>query len=225
MLSLGIYLIQILIFHDAKNTLFYFMQDVAFLPIQVLLVTLVINKLLAYREKVNMLQKLNMVIGSFFTEVGVSLLKYFERFDSNVESIRKELMFDTNSGQDEFNRSLNKVGKYISHIDCHTDGLVRLKEFLIGKRNFMLGLLQNPNLLEHEAFTELLWAVFHLTEELSLRPDVTKLTNSDYEHLNVDIQRAYSILITQWLNYLNHLKEDYPYLYSFAVRTNPFRHR
>ncbi|KWT92157.1 hypothetical protein ASN18_0560 [Candidatus Magnetominusculus xianensis] len=46
LLSIGIYLLQYFIFHDAKNTLFYLFQDVAFLPLQVLLATLVINNLL-----------------------------------------------------------------------------------------------------------------------------------------------------------------------------------
>ena len=30
-------------------------------------------------------------------------------------------------------------------------------------------------------------------------------------------------LIGQWLEYLIHLKRDYPYLFSFAARTNPLR--
>ena len=48
--------------------------------------------------------------------------------------------------------------------------LDELKLFLISKRNFLLMLLENPNLLEHDAFTDLLRAVFHLTEELGFRP-------------------------------------------------------
>jgi len=43
----------------------------------------------------------------------------------------------------------------------------------------VLRLLENPNLLEHEAFTE-------------------------------------------WLSHMEHLKSDYPYLFSLAVRSNPF---
>ena len=34
--------------------------------------------------------------------------------------------------------------------------------------------------------------------------------------------RAYERLLSEWLGYLKHLKAQYPYLYSFAVRTNPF---
>jgi hypothetical protein len=85
----------------------------------------------------------------------------------------------------------------------------------------MLGLLENPNLLEHDDFTELLWSVFHLIEELEYRTDLTKLPESDLDHLSVDIKRAYIHLLRQWLAYIQHLKNDYPYLFSLAARTNP----
>jgi hypothetical protein len=83
-------------------------------------------------------------------------------------------------------------------------------------------ILQNPNLLEHETFTELLWAVFHLTEELAKREDTKNLSAKDYEHLSGDIKRAYTLLISEWLDYMKHLKDKYPYLFSLAIRTNPF---
>ncbi|MGM0368686.1 MAG: hypothetical protein ACQEP2_09030, partial [Actinomycetota bacterium] len=83
-------------------------------------------------------------------------------------------------------------------------------------------LLENPNLLEHEKFTELLWAVFHLTEELEYREDLENLPESDYEHISGDISRVYLLLIAGWLDYIKHLKERYPYLFSLAARVNPF---
>ena len=49
----------------------------------------------------------------------------------------------------------------------------------------MLRLLENPNLLEQEAFTEQLWAVFHLADELQYRIDLPHLSNSDYRSLAV----------------------------------------
>jgi len=79
-----------------------------------------------------------------------------------------------------------------------------------------------PNLLEHETFTDLLWAVFHLAEELAYRKNVSLLPNSDYEHLIGDIKRVHVLLLSEWLDYMKHLREDYPYLFSLAVRTNPF---
>ncbi len=87
----------------------------------------------------------------------------------------------------------------------------------------MLRLLENQNLLEHDSFTDLLWAVFHLSEELTARSDLSALPDKDHEHLSGDIKRAYTHLIREWLKYMKHLKNDYPYLFSLAVRVNPFK--
>jgi len=107
-------------------------------------------------------------------------------------------------------------------IDARVGDLDALKQFVLEKRPFLLRLLENSNLLEHEFFTELLWAVFHLTEELSSREDVRALPESDYKHLAGDIKRAYRLLVREWLSHMEHLKSDYPYLFSLAVRTNSF---
>lgn len=40
--------------------------------------------------------------------------------------------------------------------------------------------------------------------------------------LGGDIRRTYSRIVLEWLHYMEHLKEDYPYLFSLAMRTNPF---
>ncbi len=83
-------------------------------------------------------------------------------------------------------------------------------------------LLENPNLLEHENFTELLWALTHVVEELGARKYLEKLNENDLAHLNGDVNRAYAILVREWVLYMEHLKKRYPYLFSFALRTNPF---
>ena len=75
-----------------------------------------------------------------------------------------------------------------------------MKDYLLEKRTFFLRLLENPNLLEHETFTELLWAVFHLTDELAARKDLTTLQESDFNHLLGDINRVYAALTRQWLS-------------------------
>ncbi len=97
-----------------------------------------------------------------------------------------------------------------------------LKQFLIGKRNFLVRLLENPALLEHESFTGLLRAVFHLTEELEFRKDLDSLPDSDYGHIRVDLERVYVRLFEAWLDYMKYMKNHHPYLYSLAMRTNPF---
>jgi hypothetical protein len=42
-----------------------------------------------------------------------------------------------------------------------------------------------------------------------------------YFFLFGDMRRAFGLLFREWLRYMQHLKGDYPYLFSLAVRTNP----
>ena len=92
----------------------------------------------------------------------------------------------------------------------------------VEKREIMLRMLENPTLLEHETFTELLRAVFHLSEELEAREDFSGLPASDLAHLTNDVKRAYAMLASEWLDYAKYLKDSYPYLFSLAMRLNPF---
>ena len=221
-LSAFFYLIHYAIFRDTHHIFIYLLGDVAFVPIEVLLVTLIIHRLLSAREKRSMLKKLNMVIGAFFSEVGTSLLKSFYVFDIHADTIRKDLIVGKEWSAKDFARALKHLKKHDYSVNSKKGNLEDLKVFLISRRDFLLGLLENPNLLEHESFTELLWAVFHLTEELAFREDVNQLVDTDYEHISGDIKRAYVLLISEWLTYMKHLKNDYPYLFSLSIRTNPF---
>ncbi|MFC2045660.1 hypothetical protein ACFLUH_03170 [Chloroflexota bacterium] len=101
--------------------------------------------------------------------------------------------------------------------------LGNLKPLLAQKRIFILTLLENPNLLEHDRFTDLLWAITHLDEELEARPSVENLPPKDLEHIAGDIQRLYDHLTSEWLDYIEHLKSNYPYLFSLVLRTHPFQ--
>jgi hypothetical protein len=221
-LSALMYFLQMRIFHAERDTFFYLLQDLAFVPIQVLLVTVIVDQVLRIREKAAMLNKLNMVIGTFFSEVGTRLLKSFSGFDHHIDRIRPELLVNAGWPDRQFDQVTKELQQYDYRIDAQKNDLGGLKLFLTGKREFLLRLLENQNLLEHETFTELLWAVFHLTEELEARADLERLSAADREHLALDIRRAYVILISEWLSYMKHLKKEYPYLFSLAVRTNPF---
>jgi hypothetical protein len=221
-LSAVFYLIHYAIFRDVHHIFLYLIGDIAFVFVQVLMVTFIIDQLLSLREKRSLLHKLNMVIGAFFSEVGTHLLKLFNQFDPHDGQIRKDLAENNDWSNKAFLNMSKRLKDYNYRIESQKGDLLALRIFLQGKREFLLALLENPNLLEHEAFTELLWAVFHLTEELSFREDLRQLPDTDFNHLSVDIQRAYHLLIVEWLAYMRHLRDSYPYLFSLAVRMNPF---
>lgn len=209
-------------FHDSHHIFIYMMGDIAFVPVEVLLVTLILHNILTYREKKAKMQKMNMVIGVFFCELGNRLLKFFAEHDSNLESLNNHLIPNGKWEEVHFKAALKNIENHSFDADIKENSLDELRTFLLGKREFLLGLLGNPNLLEHDRFTDTLWAVFHLAEEFAHRKSVLNLPEKDYAHIKLDMNRAYSSMVAEWIEYNRHLKTSYPYLFSLSVRTNPF---
>jgi hypothetical protein len=168
------------------------------------------------------MRSLNMIIGVFFTEIGDELLKLFAQVDSNINEVRQECLLDQSCSDNDFNSIKERLDRHQYVIDLKMLDLERLCELLSRKGDLLIRQMENPNLIEHEAFTELLWAVIHLRDELICRKNFANLTKTDTEHLGNDVKRAYISLSRLWVENLRHLKGNYPYLFSLAVRTNPF---
>jgi len=221
-LSTVFYMLQIHIFHNEEETFFLMLQDLSFVPINVLLVTLIIDRLLKRREKQNLLNKMNMVIGVFFNDIGMELLQISGGFIENIDEINNGLQISQRWNNRDFNEITKNFSIKPNRFILNNENLTILKGFFEKKKAGLLVLLANPNLLEHDTFTNMLWAVFHLADELSHRSDFAVLPKSDLDHLKVDMSRAYILVVSEWASYMKHLKNDYPYLFSIAVRTNPF---
>jgi len=221
-ISIILYIIHYVIFREPRFISRLLVAQLAFLPISVLLITVVIGQLLSTIKKKDLLEKMNMLTAGFCDEVGTELLSHLFKFDLSFDKIRKKLIVTNNWSDKDFANAVKLTKKCDFKIDSRRSDLEPLRDFLVKKRGFLLRLLENPNLLEHESFTDLLWAVFHLTDELEKRKNLKHLPAADYEHISGDMKRAYVLLICEWLRYMKHLKNHYPYLYSLAVRINPF---
>ena len=222
MVSAAVFFAHFEVYHDRKFIIDWLLGSLAFLPISVLVVSLILDRIIASREKEMLLHKLNMVIGAFFSEAGNGLLKLLVKHASIGSDIKPSLLINGKWGRSDFKNASANLRGYMYGFEADKINLVELCRFLSSKRSFLLRLLENQNLLEHETFTDLLWAVFHVTEELESRKNLKKLPAPDKIHISGDIQRAFVILVVQWVGYMGHLKEQYPYLFSLAVRTNPF---
>ena len=217
------YFVHYLIFRDVHHIFIYMIGDLAFLPLEVFIVVLVIERILSRREKQAMLQKLNMVVGAFFSEVGNYLLKDLLSCFDNKAEISQHLNVSASWTKKDFKKSADFAYQLGIEVDYKNIDLVGLKTFLAQKRIFLLTLLENPNLLEHDRFTNLLWAVTHVDEELEARPTFENLPDSDLQHLAGDICRLYDHLASEWIDYVEHLKLNYPFLFSLILRTHPFQ--
>ena len=225
LLSVVLYLFHYALFEDARHILLWTTTSVAFLPISVLFVTLIINRLLLRRERGVIMEKLNVLIGTFFSVIGTKLLRYCAAWDPNVDQIRPEVSAGVDCSEKEYRRVRQRLEECEYTVDVKKVDFDGLRRFLEGKSDFMLRLLENPHLLEHDSFTNLLRSVFHLTEELVGREGLEELPDSDYRHLAGDMERVYRLNVLEWLDYMRYLRTSYPYLFSFATRMNPFEKR
>ena len=221
-LSAAVYYLHYLIFRDAHHIFIYFVGDVGFVFVEVLLVSLIIHRLLEQREKKSRLEKINMVIGVFFSELGNRLLVHLSDMDPEIEEKRKELRVMSKWPEKEFAFVRERLKRFDFQLDSDKIDITGIKDLLLRKRDMVVRLLENPNLHEHETFTDLLQATLHAAEELDWRKNPERLPGKDVEHLKGDLERVYGTLVKQWLGYMHHLKTNYPYLFSLAVRTNPF---
>ncbi len=218
-----VYFIQIVVFKDPSNTFFYLLQDLAFVPLNIVILTLIVDRVLAEREKKDRMQKMNMAIGMFYNEAGIALLKCCIGFDSNFEQYHSRYHITMEWEDAQFDQLLKRSDRDAFQMDSRRSSLIDLKLLLVEKKELLLTLLSNPVLLEHDTFSDLLWSVFHLKDELQICRDFSQMDEDNHRHISRDIERAYGYLISQWILYMKHLRTDYPYLYSLAVRENPFR--
>ena len=219
--SLFVYGMHYLLFGDLRFILRVGFASLAFVPIQGLVVTLIIAELIVIMGKGARMQKMNMVIGVFFSEVGTELLRMLYITDTQAATLRETFESAGDLNSKEVVSLLGRLAKYPFRVELDRARLEDLRVLLTSRRDFMVRLLENPSLLENEKFTDMLWAIFHLTEELDARSDLSQIPESDFEHLKGDISRSYGHLFRQWLSYMRHLHDKYPFLYSFAMRTSP----
>jgi voltage-gated potassium channel len=167
-------------------------------------------------------EKVHMVISLFFTEVGIKLLNFCVQADEGNVVSQESLQISDQWSKSDFASAKTQLSDFAYTINPHKFPHQKMALFLKQERDFLLRLLENPSLLEKESFTELLRSVFHLADELLQRPDFTTLPEKDLIHLAGDLRRVYVQLLPQWLDYIAYLQNNYPYLFSFVIRLNPF---
>jgi len=216
-----LFVVHYLVFRDPHHLGIFTLHDLAFLPLEVLLVTLVLHALLEHRRHAELMQKLNMVIGAFFSEVGIDLLKRLAALDTDRSRLERGFKLDKSWDDKRLKQAAAEAAAGGFDLKPTRKSIREMRGFMGEKRPFIIGLLENQNLLENERFTDVLWAVFHLGDELARRMDIDSLPESDVAHIALDMERAYGRMISEWFELLRHLKVRYPYLYSLSVRSNP----
>jgi hypothetical protein len=221
-IAIAIYIAQVILFNNPNQTMFYLLQDLAFLPISVILISYILEKYLKNKEKEENFKKLQIVVSAFYSEVGTNLIRKLSLFDNNLAFFKGKIDLSHELDSKEKKLILNQIMNFEYDMDIEKSDLEELKEFLISKKTYITRMFENPNMLEHSRFLDMLWSVFHILDELENRDHLNSLPDSDKEHLANDLKRAYPLLIIEWIEYMTYLNKEYPYLYSLAIRKSPF---
>ena len=216
-----------LVLGDAEHIISYIWTHLGFIPVDILVVAFLLDEIIERKAKEAMLEKLDMLMSTFFSEVGnemINQLSHANKYKASTENLKSIKNWDDKDYDLKLEELKNTSIDFQADIspEDREEFLENLRNLLINKREFIINLINNPNLLEKEEFTGLINAILHLDEELEHRKDLSLVTDADFAHLNGDMQRVYNKLVHEWVYYLKYLNKHYPYMIALIIRTNPF---
>lgn len=189
------------------------------MPVQILIVTLIVEKIVDDKSKKEKMKKVNAVINVFFGEIGSECIAVLTKFIGNFEELRGYITITDGWLDGDFDKSIIKLRNF-HYVDAPGPyDFEKFKLFLSYKKQFMLSMFENQNLLDHDEFTDMLWALLHILDELEFRGNLEYLSEEDTRHILVDIKRAYVNILIVWVHYMQNIKGKYPYLYKFLLKT------
>lgn len=222
LLSLILHYIHVLIFKDVHHTMIFLVADIAFIPMEVFFTSMILERMLERREKEHGKEKLNMLVGVFYAEIGTQLLAYFVEQDDRVSICKKLRIQDPSVWDEDYFKQLQQLNStYHYEVSLAKVDLVELKQMLHEGKNLLITLMTTESLHDHETFTEMLMLIMHLKEELDVR-DISSLNESERSHLEQDMTALYRYLTYEWCYYLNYLSKHYPGLFNTAIMLSPF---
>lgn len=222
MISVILLYLQCVIFKDAQHTVSLIFTNIAFIPLNVFFTAIVIQTLIEKRNNYHKREKLIMIKGVFFSELGSDLLEKFVKHDSGASVISDQAHVSKNWTNKDFKKLEEVIDEHNFEVDVYNLDLEKFSDLLNKNKEFLFSIITNPSLMEHETFSDMIIALFHLKEELKDIYINLDSSCSDRQHLKEDIRRLYRLMSKTWVVYMKHLKDEYPNLFIKAMVHNPF---
>ncbi len=215
LISICLYGIQIMIFRDPATTEFYLLQDLAFMPITIIIATIVVGEILNEKEKRERESNTRMLTSTFYTQVGASFMNMLIQASENEVEIRNILQKQVNT-----EKEIKQMQEEVKQLNCQihlTEDIYREVTHIVSEnRMAILVLSSNPMILEQRSFTNLLWGMFHLEDEFRIRGAYHQLSQEDKAHIAEDLEKVLQLLLLNSIPNAKYLKDTYPHLYKTA---------
>ena len=210
-----LYAIHYLIFRDLHHLAIFGLHELAFVPLEVILVTLGLDKLVEKTHREEARSKVSIIETLYFNESGGTMLRYLTSFDPDAARLRELLQVTENWRSSDFRQAIRQLKSYPFLLD-----LDRIDFF--GLHYHLSSMLENPALTQSEAFTEMIMKIYLLWEELDGRTNLYQLPEKDRNYLAELLHEIYRELTEYWLdNVYNHSIHNRFRLHR-AIESNPF---
>ncbi|MFH1059414.1 MAG: hypothetical protein V1797_12160 [Pseudomonadota bacterium] len=216
-LSLLLYGLTFLLFGDLPTIQKYFLLHLGFLPIHALVLTIIFEELLKFREKTGRRRRLNVFLGVFFRQMGADLYVRMLSLLDNRDELDRLSLVQPDWTRRDFRQARQQLGQFRPAIGQDPARLSELMTHLVEREREVVEMTRNPHLWEFENFYRTIVALFHLIEEAHLHGDPAQMSPWVRQHLGQDVGQAMLMLLKLWLMYLEYLKHEHPVLFRFKM--------
>lgn len=216
-LSALLYGLDFFFFQDLNGIVKYVAHHVAFLPIHALILGVIIEEMLSFREHQARKKRLNMFLGTYFRQMGVDILMALINLVNNRDELDKIITVHPDWDKRDFHAARQALAGF--KLDLSTDALKQAAVFnlLLSHERGIIEMTRTPSLWEFESFYRSLMAIFHLIEETRFRGPAERLGESTRRHLADDMGKTLVLILMLWMAYLEFLKGAHPVLFKFQM--------
>lgn len=217
-----LYAIHYLIFRDLHHLAIFGLHELAFVPLEVILVTLGLDQLVEKTHREEARSKVSIIETLYFNESGGTMLRYLTSFDPDAARLRELLQVTEDWHSSDFRQAIRQLKSYPFLLDLDRIDFFGLHYHLSQRHEYYRSMLENPALTQSEAFTEMIMKIYLLWEELDGRTNLYQLPEKDRSYLAELLHEIYRELTEYWLdNVYNHSIHNRFRLHR-AVESNPF---
>ena len=217
-----LYAIHYLIFRDLHHLAIFGLHELAFVPLEVILVTLGLDQLVEKTHREEARSKVSIIETLYFNESGGTMLRFLTSFDPDAARLRELLQVTEDWHSSDFRQAIRQLKSYPFLLDLDRIDFFGLHYHLSQRHEYYRSMLENPALTQSEAFTEMIMKIYLLWEELDGRTNLYQLPEKDRSYLAELLHEIYRELTEYWLdNVYNHSIHNRFRLHR-AIESNPF---
>lgn len=223
LISTIIYFFHYIIFGDLRQTLSGIILSLGYVPIGIIYQELIVDKILDKKQKLNSIEKINVIIGAFYNEVGNSLINILSKGDKKIDIVREEINVNSNWSNEKFQNLIELLKVNTCEIDINKIDIRKIVKLLNHKDTLIINLMINQNIKEYKGFIQLLIVLIYLRDQLQFVTSMESVDDFKYKTIKEEVCKSYNILLIQWVLYIKELKDiDYD-LFLKVINNSPLK--